>query len=111
MEFNCNCCNSTFETSSNLQQHELTDTHLRIKAKLDLEPTENVLFRSTISNLEKENSILKKRIAELEKEVKQKQQTINTILQVVNKVAKVEIKDVEVEVKEEIKDVEEVVEK
>jgi len=97
MEFTCLCCNANFKTSSNLRKHERTAKHLKVKAKLDAEPTENIQLRNTISELEKENSTLKKHIAELEKENKNKQQTINTIVQVVNKLAKVEP---EVEVKE-----------
>lgn len=107
MTFNCVCCNVEFKTSSNLQKHKLTASHLRIQAKLDSEPSENLIFRNKILTLETENTILKKRLAELEKEVKQKQQTINTIVQIANKVAKVEVEEFEKpEVKEEVKDVE-----
>jgi hypothetical protein len=91
MTFNCVCCNVEFKTSSNLQKHKLTASHLRIQSKLDSEPTENLIFRNKILTLETENTILKKRLAELEKEVKHKQQTINTIVQIVNKVAKVDV--------------------
>jgi hypothetical protein len=56
-------------------------------AKLEAEPTENVQFRNTISELETENRTLKKRIAELENVVKNKQDTIHNIVQVVNKLA------------------------
>jgi hypothetical protein len=95
MTFNCVCCNVEFKTSSNLQKHKLTASHLRIQAKLDSEPSENLIFRNKILTLETENTILKKRLAELEKEVKQKQQTINTIVQIANKVAKVEVEESE----------------
>jgi hypothetical protein len=95
MTFNCVCCNVEFKTSSNLQKHKLTASHLRIQAKLDSEPTENLIFRNKILTLETENTILKKRLAELEKEVKHKQQTINTIVQIVNKVAKVDVEESE----------------
>ena len=95
MTFNCVCCNVEFKTSSNLQKHTLTASHLRIQAKLDSEPSENLIFRNKILTLETENTILKKRLAELEKEVKQKQQTINTIVQIANKVAKVDVEESE----------------
>jgi hypothetical protein len=105
MTFNCVCCNVEIKTSSNLQKHNRTASHLRIKAKLDAEPSENLIFRNKILTLETENTILKKRLAELEKKVKQKQQTINTIVQIANKVAKVEVEESEepkIHVEEEI---------
>ena len=57
MTFNCVCCNVEFRTSSNLQKHKLTASHLRIQAKLDSEPSENLIFRNKILTLETENTI------------------------------------------------------
>ena len=85
--FSCLCCNADFQTNSNLLKHNRTAKHMKLMAKLEAEPTENMQFRNTNSELEKEISILKKRIEMLELQLKNKDDTINNIVQVVNKLA------------------------
>jgi hypothetical protein len=78
-------------------KHNRTAKHLKLMAKLEAEPTENIQIRNTNSELEKEISIFKKRIEELELQLKNKDEVINNVVQVVNKLAtkqqaKVEVK-------------------
>ena len=60
--------------------------------KLEVEPTENVQFRTKISEIEIENGALKKRVLELEQELKKKQEAIEQIVKVVNNLAESKIK-------------------
>ncbi len=79
--FSCHCCNATFNTKSNmLLKHNRTAKHLKIIAKLEAEPTENIQIRNTNSELEKE-------IEELELQLKNKDDIINNIVHGVNKLA------------------------
>ena len=95
MSFSCHCCNIEFKTSSNLQKHMLTATHGRIQAKLQAEPSENVILRNRIETLERENILQKNRIDELEKQVQKTNQIVNQIVQVVQKVTKINIEPIE----------------
>ena len=70
MEFKCLCCNSDFTTNSNLRKHERSAKHLKLMKKLEVEPIENIQLRNTISEIEIENGVLKKRILKLEQELK-----------------------------------------
>lgn len=85
--FSCLCCNATFNNKSNMLKHNRTAKHLKLIAKLEAEPTENIQIRNTNSELEKEISIFKKRIEELELQLKNKDDIINNIVQGVNKLA------------------------
>ena len=91
MEFKCRCCNSDFTTNSNLRKHERSAKHKKLMERLELEPTENVQFRNTISEIEIENGVLKKRILDLEQELKKKQEAIDQIVKVVNNLAESKI--------------------
>ena len=99
MEFHCLCCNTTFKSNSNLLKHYRTAKHLKLKAKLEAEPSENIQFRNTISEMDEKYSIAMKRIAELEIQLKIKDDIINNIVLVVNKIAKSEKPEVKPEVK------------
>ena len=55
MEFKGLCCNTESSTNSNLRKHERSAKHLKLMKKLEVEPTENVQFRNTISVIEIEN--------------------------------------------------------
>ncbi len=63
-----------------LLKHNRTAKHLKIIAKLEAEPTENIQIRNTNSELEKE-------IEELELQLKNKDDIINNIVHGVNKLA------------------------
>ena len=103
--FSCQCCSATFKTNSNMLKHNRTAKHLKLMAKLEAEPTENIQIRNTNSELEKEISILKKHVEELELKLKNKDEIINYVVQVVNKLAtKPEAKpEIKPEIKPEVK--------